>query len=123
MRTASVALVLSIALCACAKAASSGGSGVAGSVKMGPTCPVQHLGTPCDKAWTGTVLATDLNGTTVASVNTDASGAFQMTLDPGTYMIRADTPGQTMPRGIPFQVTVRSGAISHVVLQVDTGIR
>ena len=90
---------------------------------MGPTCAVEQIATPCTKAWTGTVQATDLNGKVIASGNTNGSGAFRMDLDPGAYMIRAETPGGSMPRGIPVQVTVKPGAFAHVVLHVDTGLR
>jgi hypothetical protein len=123
MRNLLLCVALTSLLAGCAGSAASGGSGVEGTVQMGPTCPVEHLGTPCTEAWTGTVQATDLSGNIVASARTDPSGGFRLDLDPGVYMVRADTAGQTMPRGIPMRVTVKSGSFTRIVLMVDTGIR
>ena len=123
MRTVALSIAVSFALVACAKSSAGGTSGVEGTVRMSPTCPVEHMGSPCVKAWVGTVQATDMSGNVVATTQTDTSGAFRLALDPGTYLVRAETSGQTMPRGIPVQVTIRSGSFAHVVLQVDTGIR
>jgi hypothetical protein len=98
-------------------------SGVRGDVVLGPTCPVEIAGSPCpDRPWQGTVQAFTLSGALVRDASTDAQGAFELPLDPGTYDLIPYTP-QSPPTAKMQRVTVTSGAFVAVTLQLDTGIR
>jgi hypothetical protein len=124
--TRSIALVgvLAVALLAgCARApdSGSGDTGIAGTVRVGPTCPVEQAGSPCpDRA-----LSTDLeilSGTSViARVRSGDDGRFRVALEPGVYTIRS---GSTEPPTLsPVQVRVPPTAFAGVTLRFDSGIR
>ena len=103
-------------------------SGVAGRVQLGPQCPVETEGDPCqDKPATGarvtvaTQLAgnADADGDVVARTTTDAGGNYRVGVPPGTYVVtaRAGMSCELM------DLRVTSGAYSKVDIPCDTGIR
>jgi hypothetical protein len=101
------------------------GPGVEGVATAGPTCPVMRPGdSSCaDRPVAGAtvhVLAAD--GTEVATVTTDADGAFAVPLEPGNYRVVADPAAGVMRGPEPVQVTVGSAPVK-VTLSYDTGIR
>jgi hypothetical protein len=101
------------------------GTGISGVVKLGPTCPVESLTSPCpDHAFQGDVRATSSDGSTT-QVSTDTHGRFTMSLRAGTYVVVAVPPGATggPPTPVPQTVQVRTGSYTQVTLEVDTGIR
>ena len=98
-------------------------SGVRGTVLFGPNCPVVIAGTPCpDRPWQGTVQAFTVDGTLVRDTTTNAQGAFELPLDPGTYDLMPLTPDGP-PTAKLQRATVAAGAFTTVTLQVDSGIR
>jgi Carboxypeptidase regulatory-like domain len=102
---------------------SGGGQGVAGTVVLGPMCPVERLDSPCpDRPIAATVVVDEPSGSRAASVRTGRDGAFSIPLGPGRYRVTAFRPGG-MQYAKPVQVTVRDGAWTRVVVQVDSGIR
>jgi len=89
----------------------------------GPQCPVEIAGTPCpDEPWRGTVVATGQDGSR-HTAESDASGRFELTLEPGTYELSIEAGGGGPPFAKPQTVTVESGSYTEVTLLVDTGIR
>jgi hypothetical protein len=100
------------------------GTGVRGVVRLGPTCPVESITSPCpDRPFQGDVRATAPDGSTT-TVSTDAQGAFTMNLVAGTYTVVAVPPGGGGPPSpVPQTVQVRTGSYTQVTLEVDTGIR
>jgi hypothetical protein len=100
------------------------GTGIRGVVKLGPTCPVESLTSPCpDRPFQGDVRATAMDGSTT-TVSTDAQGGFTMNLRAGTYVVVAVSPsGSGPPTPVPLTVQVRTGSYTRVTLEVDTGIR
>ena len=64
-----------------------GTSGIEGRAVAGPTCPVEHVDSPCpDKPIAATVLVWNAGRTeVVAKFATDESGAFRVELAPGEY--------------------------------------
>jgi hypothetical protein len=121
MRAIAVVLAIGLATTACSHGA--GQRGIDGTVRAGPTCPVERAGSPCPpRVWTGTVRAST-SGASYEAV-TDAQGRFAMDLPPGTYEIVAVTDGGP-PTGVPTIVTVHEGEgpSQRVDLTVDTGIR
>jgi hypothetical protein len=119
-----VAVVLAIGLAtACSHGAGQPSSGIVGTVRAGPTCPVERADSPCPpRVWTGTVRAS-ASGASYEAV-TDGQGRFAMDLPPGTYEIVALTDGGP-PTGVPTTVTIHEGEgpPERVDLTVDTGMR
>jgi hypothetical protein len=100
------------------------GTGIRGSVTLGPSCPVETVNSPCpDTPFRGDVIATASDGTTT-TVTTDAQGRFAMDLREGTYVVIAVAPsGRGPPTPVPQTVQVDAGAYTRITLEVDTGIR
>ena len=75
-----------------------GTSGVTGQVRLGPTCPVESAGTPCEDQPPANVVVTvsealpgevHAAGPTVARGVTDSEGSFRITVPPGDYIVTA----------------------------------
>lgn len=100
------------------------GTGIRGVVKLGPTCPVESLTSPCpDHAFQGDVRATASDGSTTTA-STDAQGRFTVNLPAGTYVVVAvSASGSGPPTPVQQTVQVRTGSYTQVTLEVDTGIR
>ena len=99
--------------------------GIRGVASAGPTCPVQRPNDPncVPRPVVGaTIHVIDETGTEVALLETDATGAFSVTLPPGRYQVRADPVEGLMVAPDPIVVEVSSG-LAPVDLQYDTGIR
>ena len=102
-------------------------SGIRGSMFSGPTCPVvgPDTGDECDdQPYAGTVIVrTEDGGREVARFTADDSGVFEVTLDPGMYML-VPQPGEN---GFPFAedqlVQVNLDAFTDVTILYETGIR
>jgi hypothetical protein len=117
-----VAVVVALALAACASNASVPTGGVTGTVTIGPTCPVEIQGSPCPPGvWTGTVRATGADGST-HEVATDGNGRYDLVLAPGTYEIAPVTGSSGPPTATPVMVTV-GDSVQQLDLQLDSGIR
>ena len=99
---------------------------VHGQVLLGPICPVERI--PPDPACapkpykTSIDIWSALTGSRYKSVASDTAGVFNISLDPGTYVLRA-TSGSTYPRCSNLQVKVVAGKSQSVIINCDTGIR
>lgn len=100
------------------------GTGIRGTVSVGPQCPVEQANSPCpDVPFEGDVEVTSADGS-VWRVTTDAQGRFTIDLVPGSYTVVAKTDGSGgPPTPIPMTAVVRQGSYTQVTLEVDTGIR
>lgn len=99
------------------------GSGVAGSVKAGPTCPGGNTAPTCaPAAVTTTVRLVDDHGATVASGRSDEDGRYHIAVPPGRYVVEARTssPGRGCQ---PVRVQVVAGRWARANVSCDTGIR
>ncbi len=122
MRRLSSALALTLVLTACGSGPEATAS-IHGTVRAGPTCPVETIESPCPPApWAGTVRATATDGET-HQTTTDEQGAYSLALPPGTYEVVAVTGDGSPPFGVPASVTVTQGEDAQLDLAVDTGIR
>jgi carboxypeptidase family protein len=124
-RAVALAVLLVLAAVACGDdAAGDGTSGIRGRALAGPQCPVEIAGTPCpDEPWQGTVVAIDTQTGDRHTAESDASGRFELALDPGTYELSIEVQDGGPPFAKPQTVTVEPGAFADVTLSVDTGIR
>lgn len=99
--------------------------GIRGIASAGPVCPVVRPNDPncADRPVAGaTVHVIDATGTEVATLETDATGSFTVTLPPGRYRIVPDPVDGMMGTAGPVEVTVGAG-LAFVQLAYDTGIR
>jgi hypothetical protein len=100
---------------------------VSGKVVAGPTCPVES--SPPDPQCAArqvagaTLLIQDLAGHTVATVVSDATGAFSLTLPPGDYMLVAQPVEGLMGTAPPLSFSVVAGSPVELTVEYDTGIR
>lgn len=102
-----------------------GGTGVRGTVTIGPTCPVERM--PPDpgcapKPYATTLRVTTPAGKAVAVIDVGADGAFSRQLAPGDYVI-GPAGTATLPRLAPQPFTVKAGVMTALDLVFDSGIR
>src|SRR6266540_5353595 len=63
-------------------------SGIEGQVFLGPTCPVEREGVPCEEPYEATIVVWDAGRTRrVATFDSDDDGRFHVALSPGEYYI------------------------------------
>lgn len=100
---------------------------VEGRVTAGPTCPVERV--PPDpscapRAVVGAVIVVRSATAEVGRVTTTASGAWSITLAPGTYSVAAQPMTGLMGTPATATVTLTGGeAPVKLDLSYDTGIR
>jgi hypothetical protein len=102
-------------------------SGIQGTVMLGPTCPVEQIppNSQCaDRPYATQVSVARAVDPThpVTVVQSDAQGAFQVTLSPGDYIVSA-AGGNMLPRCSPVSATVSPNVYASVAVSCDTGIR
>lgn len=101
------------------------GSGIEGTIKLGPTCPVQRVpeDPSCqDKPYISTVDVKTLGGRTVTSFSSNNFGAFKVDLPAGTYVLYPQMP-TPLPRAPTQTVVVKANAYTAITIYYDTGIR
>ena len=103
-------------------------SGVAGSVLLGPQCPVETVDDPCPDQPAADVTVTVSEqlpgeayaaGEEVARGRTDADGAFRIEVPPGEYVVTAEA-GMSCEL---MDVRVAEGEFAAMDVPCDTGIR
>ena len=101
-------------------------SGVRGVVLLGPTCPVMRDPPEpgcADKPYATTIIVRRASSSSiVATGKSDASGVFELSLPPGSYILLAEG-GATLPRCGEVNVTVVAGRYETANISCDTGIR
>ncbi len=124
------------------------GSGIYGVAKIGPTCPVVKVGSDCpDKPYQATIdiFAAKVYqpgeavpepqfydpkgkssyppvGDKVVDFQTDSSGNFRVSLNPGSYVLRNQSTS-SLPSLRAVAVTVTVGKFAKVDLTFDSGLR
>jgi hypothetical protein len=103
-------------------------SGVAGRVQLGPQCPVETEGDPCEDEPAAGARVTvakqlpgdsDAGGEVIARTTTDSHGRYRVAVAPGKYVVTADA-GMTCE---PMDARVNADAYAKVDIPCDTGIR
>jgi hypothetical protein len=122
MRRAAILLVFVSVCVACGSGAGSATGGIEGRVTIGPTCPVEQVGSPCPPGtWSGMVRATASDGS-VHETATASDGSYRLALAPGTYTVAPVVEGGGPPTAKPATVTV-GATMQQLDLQLDSGIR
>jgi len=115
-------LALAVGAVACTPSAPTD-SGVRGTVRIGPTAPVQRSGESTDQPYAADLVITDSVGTVVANVRSAANGTFSVKLTPGDCTIQG-AAGSTPLALPPTQAfTVRANEFMTVTVSYDSGIR
>lgn len=111
-------------------AAAIGQGNLLGRLVLGPTCPVERAGNPCDPVAHPdpvTLVALAASGAEVARAVTRADGSFAFDLPAGSYTLRAERTGAPYPSIGDTTVVVTARATralpQRVVVTGDTGIR
>ncbi len=102
------------------------GSGIHGTVMLGPTCPVERIPPDpncADKPYQTLVAIFRASDPVHAVVITesDASGTFSASLPPGEYLIGAGE--SNLPRCNQVQIAVPENSYTSTTISCDTGIR
>jgi hypothetical protein len=96
---------------------------VVGTVSAGPVTPVARAGTPDSRPLPGVTVEAVRDGAVVAAVRSDDRGRYQLTVSPGSCLIRVEAPGRFLSRHPGETVTVAAGQTVTVSFTLDTGIR
>jgi hypothetical protein len=99
------------------------GSGLYGTVRMGPVKPVCQAGVPCDGPVTKTMLVFSTSGREIGRVRSTAQGTYRIALRPGYYDVRATVRIGLTKLPKPHAIHVRAGHWDKINLFFDTGIR
>jgi hypothetical protein len=100
-------------------------TGVRGTVRVGPMCPVVHVGTDCpDQPLQAELQVMGANNKTVARSRSDFAGRFEIPLAPGSYTLVAVPPNPGgPPYGASIMFSVTEGEWTILTVEYDTGIR
>ncbi len=101
------------------------GTGVYGTVTMGPACPVETPDNPCpDAPYQATLTILNLVGEVVTQTTTGTDGYFSLALAPGDYILHPERPGnRPMPSAPDQPFSVIDGQFVLVKVVYDSGIR
>jgi hypothetical protein len=103
------------------------GTGVEGSVMLGPTCPVMREPPDpqcADKPYAGKLALTTADGARVIKeFASDQSGHFSLSITSGTYAIRSAPGANMLPRCASLNFMVIPGLYTSIQVSCDTGIR
>lgn len=103
-------------------AGQNGASGITGRVFLGPTCPVERVGSPCARPYQATVGIYTGNGSRrITTFRSGSDGRFRVRLPAGRYRLENTHSG--LPRLQPVRVAVKAHRYTAITLRFDTGIR
>ncbi len=98
-------------------------SGIRITAKIGPTCPgPERPGQVCEKPYQGEFSITTSQNTVAIQATTDQDGQVMVELPPGQYTVTPKIEGR-FPTGAPVDVTVPTGQIVEVSIELDSGMR
>jgi hypothetical protein len=88
-------------------------------------CPVVRAGEDCpDKPYQSALIILTTSGKKVTSINTDVDGNFRVSLFPGEYVLKPQTPpNQPLPIAREQPFTVVAGRFIELNVIYDSGIR
>ena len=101
-----------------------------GSMTIGPVCPVERVGIPCNptpamyEAHSVAVYTSDKK-TLVSTLTPKSDGTFSISLANGSYYVTmaSQQQGPGSVSGVPKTITIKNNEAVHLQVTVDTGIR
>ena len=101
---------------------------LAGTVKIGPICPVEQEGNPCPtppSAYAARkVLIYDEQRTRVLfTVDIDSQGLYSIDLVPGRYVVDLKRNGIDRSSDVPKVIDIHANTVTNIDISIDTGIR
>lgn len=99
---------------------------VRGWVLLGPMCPGERIppSSQCAQPYQTSIRIQSADSSLPPeTISNDASGAFRVSLDPGTYTLTPQGGASSLPACRETQVVVSAGKTQDVRLYCDTGIR
>jgi hypothetical protein len=93
-----------------------------GTVAAGPIFPLARPGVPATRAVPGAIVEALRGNQVMATTHTDETGRYELRLQPGTYLIRAQSD-KYLSREKSKTVTLPTGQKLTLNLVIDTGIR
>jgi hypothetical protein len=105
----------------CGSGGASGPTGIEGTARFGPIRPMCQPESPCTAPFS-TAFEVWQDKRVVTRFQSDSSGHFVVHLPPGTYTVIPGRPVGILIRSQVHEVTVKSGGLTHVDLDFDTGI-
>jgi hypothetical protein len=101
---------------------------LAGTVKIGPICPVEQEGNPCPTppaAYAARkVLIYDQQRTRVLfTVDIDSQGLYAIDLVPGRYLVDLKPNGIDHSSDVPKMIDIHANSVTSIDISIDTGIR
>ena len=100
-----------------------------GRVSIGPLTPVERVGVPTPIPPPEVYAARSINifqtdgKTLVANVKINPDGTYRVELKPGTYVVNIARTGLDRGTDLPKTITIVNGQTTHLVIDIDTGIR
>jgi hypothetical protein len=95
---------------------------VTGTVAAGPISPLARPGVPATRAVPDATVEALRGNQVMATTHTDETGRYELRLQPGTYLIRAQSD-KYLSKEKSKTVTLPRGEKLTVNLVLDTGIR
>jgi hypothetical protein len=103
---------------------------LSGTMTIGPVCPLERVDNPCKPtpemyaAHKVAVYASDKK-TLITTLTPNAQGVFTATLPVGTYYVAMATTqsGVGTATGVPTTLTIKDNTMTHLSIDIDTGIR
>ena len=101
---------------------------LAGTVKIGPNCPVEQPGNPCPTPPSAyslrKVLIYDEQKTRLLfTVDIDSQGLYSIDLLPGRYLVDLKLTGLDHSNDVPKVVDIRANLVTALDISIDTGLR
>ena len=115
-------------VCPASTSTSQGSSTLQGNMTIGPICPVEQVGHPCNPtpqmyaAHQVFVYNSD-RSKLIMTLTPDAQGNFSATLPTGTYLVDVQHQSVGAVRGAPSTIQIIAGQTATIAISIDTGIR
>ena len=128
IKSFSLIIFLSFFLSACTAQLADTGT-LQGAVTVGPLSPVEIAGapqpTPPPEVFTSRGLEIYKAGSTklFTRLSFSADGTYSIHLPVGQYTVQLPPGGIEFAKGLPATVTIKSGEVTFLDIDIDTGIR
>jgi hypothetical protein len=97
---------------------------LSGRVAIGPLCPVEPCTEPAPDVYSRHVLVLESENGEQIEVPLHDGGYFRTALKPGTYVVTlSNCEYMGCSAALPVKVEISAGAVSELVIDIDTGIR